>query len=208
MRDRSKSRGRARGRECFFTERAANGASRSTGPPSARALATFALCATWLTACTSWTSVPPSQLHRLVSARTENIELVGDEGTAVTISRSDVREVKPEARDGWVLMTATEGAGVAVAVPEAAVAEAKRRGWTKVPSFAQPLELHLQRDTLWISGQEGEATVPLGVLERVKVKEFSNGKTALAILGPLVGVAVVALVLTSCGGCFATSPPN
>jgi hypothetical protein len=173
-----------------------------------------ALCAGPVLGCSTWARVPPAQVSRLLSARTAEIEVTDIDGDRVTISRSEVTEVKLEVPEGWRLMTPGPGAGApygqVIAVHRSRVEEGKRRGWTTLPEFEDPLQLHLHGEMLTARDKTHEASVSLRVIDHVAVKEPSYGNTAAVILLPILGVVVAGMTFaTLCDGCLSpTGPPR
>jgi len=189
-----------RSRHGTHAHRCGGGFAHGPANRASRVAGVAVLCALSTLGCGSWTSLPPSQVPALVAARTEDIRLVDADGDPVTISRSGVQELELVPREGWNLLSPGGRSGLApwqvVAVAEADVERAEDEGWTWVPTFHEPLQLRLRGDTLVIQDDKRDATVSLRDVEHVRIKQFSNGRTAFWIAMPIASVLLVGLLAT------------
>jgi hypothetical protein len=204
-----KTRGNVDGCRRSYAARAANDVSpavprRAQDAPVWRVAVVAAvatLCALCVLGCGTWSELPPSQVPRLLAARTDEIKLIDAEGDPITISRSDVQEVELVAREGWNLLAPGRGSGLPpwqiVAVPEAQVGRAEEQGWRFLRTFHDPIAMRLEGEFLLVQDDQRGVTVPVRELKQLRVKQFSSGRTALLVAIPIASVLVVGLIVNA-----------
>jgi hypothetical protein len=169
---------------------------------SARPLPAALLCAASALGCHQVIELPPSQVPRLVTARGAEVDVVDDEGDAVTVRRGEVDEVKLLAAKERRLLTyggpLTGAGGVnVISVAEEHDAAMQDRGWTRTRPFEGPVDMRVHGELLTVAGHGRVYTVPLQELDVVRLEQPLHGPNWKVVGYVGLGVAIAAPLFTA-----------